>query len=1324
MSGPSLAPRSTATLTQAELGLWYAQRVDPSNPVFNTGQYVDLRGPLDRHAFRRAIEQAIAEADTLAFRVAEMADGPSRVIDPLARPALQDIDLDETRDPEAESLTLMRRDMASPVAPDRDALAATVLFRLSEDWHRWYLRIHHIAIDGYGTALLVRRVRDLYRAAVTGTAPETPPFAPLADVIDDEATYLTSPKVAADRQFWLDQFADRPEPASLAPRADLTTHTYLTHSAHLTADTNAAVTDLARRSGVVWPDLLVALTAAYIERHTGGGEAIVGVATMERLGRPAARVPAMVMNILPARVAIDDHADLTAWLSTTARHLQRLRRHGRYRGEQLRRDLGLSGAQRRLHGPLINVLPFDDALEWPGLEATLHLLGTGPVDDLTVTWRADGVGAGLRLELDGNPRLYSAADLETHAARLTGFIARAATAATLAAVPTMDVAETRRWTAEVNNTAHDVPDVTLTTLIIARMQATPSAPALRFEGVTWTYAELDERTAALARRLVGRGIGRGDIVGVMAPRSFELVVALIAVLRAGAAYMPIDPSWPAGRVAQTLETSRATLVLTHGTFDTLPASTPTLELMTVDPHDAPVAPIDQAVPTDAAYVIFTSGSTGAPKGAVIEHRAIVNRLEWMREFYGFTPADRLLQKTPATFDVSVWEFFLAFTTGARLVVAPPEAHRDPAWLARIIREEAITTVHFVPSMLAVFLEEPSVAGLAMRRVFCSGEELPASLRDRFHAVMQAELHNLYGPTEAAVDVTWWDASRGDRSEPVPIGFPVWNTQMYVLDHLLRPVPSGVVGDLYIAGVQLARGYLNRPDLTEERFVPNPLGPRGSRMYKTGDLARWGAYGALTFLGRSDFQVKIRGFRIELGEIEAVLAATGLLRQVAVVAREDRPGDRQLVAYVVGRDPAVDVDIAALRDATARRLPDYMVPAAFVVLDDLPLSANGKLQRSSLPAPARTGSAVVSAPRTPTETALHAMFADVLDLDPAGDEAAAFGRDDDFFVLGGHSLLAAQLMARVRQRWNIDATLGMVFAYPTLARLADRIDALTAGIVSETTRLGDLGFGPVIQLAAAPDPTHAPTPLFCIHPAGGLGWSYSLLARSLAPGRAVYGLQARGLDVQQDLPVSLEAMAVDYVARMREVQPAGPYALAGWSVGGLLAHAMAVELRRLGQDVSLLALVDAYPADRYRDEAPPDESLALRALLLVAGHDPTAIPGRLTREGVIAFLEAAGHPLGTLSDESLEAIMRVVTHNSQLVRAHRHEIFDGDVLYFRAALDHAGTTLSPLDWRPYVTGAIEVHAVASMHAHLMGPSAVGTIATVLNEPARQHNRGWW
>ncbi|HZX83325.1 MAG TPA: amino acid adenylation domain-containing protein, partial [Reyranella sp.] len=695
-------------------------------------------------------------------------------------------------------------------------------------------------------------------------------------------------------------------------------------------------------------------------------------------------------------------------------------------------------------------------------------------------------------------------------------------------------------------------------------------------------------------------------------------------------------------------------------------------------------------PDDAAYVIYTSGSTGEPKGVVIEHRAILNRLLWMREHYGFTPDDRILQKTPVTFDVSVWEFFLPFITGATLIVAPPDAHRDPVALAAIIRQEAVTTAHFVPSMLAAFLAEPTAKGINLARVFCSGEELPADLRDRFHRTVNAELHNLYGPTEAAVDVSYWPADKQDRSAPVPIGLPVWNTRLYVLDDRNRPQPPGVAGHLYLAGVQLARGYLGRPDLTEDRFVPDPF-VANERMYRTGDLATHRSDGAVVYLGRSDHQIKIRGLRVELGEIEAAIMASGFVRQVAAIAREDQPGAKRLVAYVV---PAGALEIERLQAFVAARVPDYMVPSAFIALDALPVTSNGKLDRAALPAPDYAGAGGRVA-ETPSEEKLAALFAAQLGVDR---EVLV---DDDFFALGGDSLQAVALLLRVREGWGRDPGLGALFAHPTVAGLAALIDS--------DEIMNEAGLEPLITLVEG-DP--GLPPLFSIHPAGGISWCYGRLARALTPRRTVYGLQAPALSPEVATPESMDALAADYVARIRQVCPNGPYHLIGWSVGGIIAQAMAVRLRELDATIGVVAMLDSYPSDCWRAEPEPDEGAALKALLAIAGHDPDRLPAlALTRQSVVAFLRATDSPLGTLPDAALDGVVRVVSGNNRLVRNHFHRLYDGAITYFRAALDHAGRDLSPSQWAPHAA-RVDAHEIASLHAFLTGHEATTAIAPIL------------
>ncbi len=1305
----------TFPLAEAQAGLWYAQRLDPANPLFNTGQYIELAGPLDRPAFEAALAQAVAEADALALALIDDPAGPRQRIDPARRPVLEVIDLSHEADPFAAAQADIARDMATPVDPVRDRLAAERLFVLGPVRHIWQQRVHHLAIDGYGMILLTQRVAELYNARAGGPSGTPPPSVRVA--LEEGAAYRASEKRAGDGAYWRALFADRPEVTSLAPGTPQSAFTFHRRAVEIDRAAFARLRALGERVNVPWPDVVTALAGAYVQRHTATPEVVVGVPFMARMGSAAARVPAMLMNVLPLRVPAPAGACLPDYLAGVAKSLTHARRHGRYRSEQLRRDLKLIGGQRRLHGPLINLLPFDETPRFAGLESRLEVLSTGPVEDITFTFRLHGKD-GLRLEVDANPALYDAQGVEAHARRLARFIAAASDADALDTVPTATPEEAHWALVTLNATHHAVPDTTLAALIEARMRETPAAPALRFEGQTLDYATLDARSRALAEALAARGIGREDIVVVALPRSLELVIALLAVIRAGAAYLPVDLAQPEARLARILASAAPKLVLAGEgdapRFAGVPVFSPAAWPMT-----AGNSPLAGPQPGSAAYVIYTSGSTGEPKGVVIEHRAIVNRLEWMRRHYAFTPADIILQKTPATFDVSVWEFFLPFLTGCTLVVAPPEAHRDPVALARLIRTEAITTAHFVPSMLAAFLAEPSAQGLSLARVFCSGEELPADLRDRFHRTLKAELHNLYGPTEAAVDVSYWPAARDDRSLPVPIGFPVWNTRLYVLDEQGRPQPPGVAGHLYLGGVQLARGYLGRPDLTAERFIPDPH-RAGERIYATGDLALLRPDGAVVYLGRTDHQIKIRGLRIELGEIEAAVMASGLVRQAGIVAREDR-GTMRIVAYVV---PEPGADPGLLRARVAARVPDYMVPAAFVVLDALPVNANGKLDRAALPAPDFAGTGE-RAPESPTERRLAALFAEQLGL------ATPIAAEDDFFTLGGDSLAAVALLLRVREAFGRDPGLGALFAQPTVEGFARLIDAegqdgegdagagdAGAGHAGAgNAGAGNAGLDPLITLAAG-DP--ALPPLFAIHPAGGISWCYGRLARTLEPRRTVYGLQAPALAPDGAVPASLEALAADYVARIRAVRPQGPYHLLGWSVGGIIAQAMAVRLRELGCAVGLVALLDSYPADAWRGEPDPGEDGALKALLAIAGHDPDRLPAlALDRASVLAFLRASDSPLARLPDAALDGVVRVVAGNNRLVRGHHHRRYDGAITHVRAGLDHQGRDLSPDQWRAYAR-EVAVIEVPALHAHLTGPAATALIAPALARLLAAHD----
>ena len=599
-----------------------------------------------------------------------------------------------------------------------------------------------------------------------------------------------------------------------------------------------------------------------------------------------------------------------------------------------------------------------------------------------------------------------------------------------------------------------MPPLTLPALFAAQAARTPDAVAVVFEDRTLTYAALDAHANRLAHRLRDLGVGPDVLVGVCAERSPELVVGLLAVLKAGGAYVPLDPEYPAGRLTDMVSDAELRVVLLQGAaLDALPLQDGVtrilLELDTSAASSSALAavnapPLDDLHADHLAYMIYTSGSTGKPKGAANTHAGLHNRLAWMQDAYGLTGDDVVLQKTPFSFDVSVWEFFWPLIVGAKLVMAAPGAHRDPARLVETIRHEGVTTLHFVPSMLQAFIEHVAVEGsqaeqawASLRRVICSGEALPAELRDRVSKYLpQVQLENLYGPTEASIDVTRW-ACGDDQSAEVPIGRPIWNTQAYVLDGGLEPVPAGVVGELYIAGVGLARGYLNRASLTAERFVADPNGTAGSRMYRTGDLARWRSDGVLEFLGRADAQVKLRGFRIEPGEIEAALAGQSGVSQAAVIARPDGAGGQRLIGYVVAALGAV-LETAALRAALSRQLPDYMVPSALVVLERLPLTPNGKLDRRALPEPELGSPHSHRAPRTPQEAILCSLFAEVLGVERVG-------VDDNFFERGGHSLLATRLISRIRATLNVEVAIRSLFEAPSVEALAERL--LSAEVAS-------------------------------------------------------------------------------------------------------------------------------------------------------------------------------------------------------------------------------------------------------------------------------------
>ncbi|EWC60856.1 Siderophore biosynthesis non-ribosomal peptide synthetase module [Actinokineospora spheciospongiae] len=1032
-----LAPLQGGLLFHA----WYDDRADD---LYAVQLAIDLDGPWEPARLRAAADAVVARHDNLRACFPRRASGgPVQVIAGDVRPEWHEVDLSGAADPAAELERVAERDRTRRFRLDHPPLLRFTVVRVAADRYRLLMTNHHVLLDGWSTPVLVRELFELYH----GGAAAGPPIAPYRDHL----TWLSTWDRGAAERAWRDHLAGVEEPTLVATAPpDWTPTAPGRRTGELDRAVGDALSAAARRLGLTTNTVVQGAWAVVLGALTGRADVVFGTIVS---GRPPEvdGVEAMVglfINAVPVRVDLTPGRGAARALTELQDAQARMAEHQYLPLADVQRLAGTAGGAGRSTDLFDTVVTFENyptdprAIALP--DTGLRISGVSGRDAnhyaLSLTVRA---GERLRFRLDHQPGLIDREQAERVLARLLRVL-RAVAAdpeRDLATIDVLDDAERHELLVVRNDTARELPPTTLSQLVEAQVSRTPEATAVVFEDTEVSYADLDARANRLARLLAARGVGAEDVVAVAVPRSVELVVCLLAVVKAGAAYLPVDAEYPADRIAYTLADSRPVVALTVGGGGGLPAGAAAVPAVVLDdpavvaelatlPADGPT-PV--AGPDHPAYVIYTSGSTGRPKGVVIPHRGIVNRVLWAQDTYGLTAEDRVLQKTPSSFDVSVWEFFWPLAVGAATVLAKPGGHRDPAYLAGLVRRAGVTTAHFVPPMLRVFVDEPTTAlCTGLKRVIYGGELLSDELRADFFRVLGADLWNLYGPTEVSVDTTAFHCPRDRGPGMVPIGRPLWNTRVYVLDHALRPVPPGVPGELYLAGVQLARGYLGQPGQTAHRFVADPLGGPGERMYRTGDLVWWNAEGQLEFLGRTDDQVKIRGFRIEPGEVESVLDSHPDLAKVCVVTRRDPRGDRQIVAYLVprsGRSP----EVAAIRAHAEAALPEYMVPAAFVVLDVLPLLPNGKVDRSALPEPQVRGERAARAPRTPTEDILCELMADVLG-------APAVGPDDGFFHLGGHSLLATRLVSRIRAVLGVDLSVRAVFEEPTPAGLAGLLGA--------------------------------------------------------------------------------------------------------------------------------------------------------------------------------------------------------------------------------------------------------------------------------------------
>ncbi|WP_025109116.1 non-ribosomal peptide synthase/polyketide synthase [Pseudomonas sp. H1h] len=1036
-------PRDGALpLSFAQQRLWFLAQMEGANTAYNIPVALRLRGRLDDAALQRALARIVARHETLRSRFAQFNDEAQVLIAPVDTGLLLRVeDLRQHPQPDETLQALIQGEASGPFDLQDDPLIRGRLVRLADDHHVLLLTLHHIISDGWSMGVLTRELMALYQAFSHGQPDPLPPLAlQYTDYAVWQRRWLSGEVLQRQSEYWQQTLAGAPALLMLpTDRARPAQQDYAGSSVEVLLDErlSAALKALGQRHGVTLYMTLMSAWAMLLSRLSGQSDVVIGSPVANRTRAEIEGLIGMFVNTLALRIDTSGDLSVEALLARVKAQTLQAQAHQDLPFEQV---VEITRPVRSLaHSPVFQTL-----LSWDGLESPALALGELTLEgvaepshfakfDLSLSL-GESSGA-IRGSLEYATALFDEATVQ----RFVGYFQRLLQAmvandqAVLEHAPLLAQEEQQRLLEGFNATAVDYNlEQTIHGLFEAQVARTPQAIALQSDQLRLSFAELNARANQLARHLRGLGVQPDSRVGICVERGLDMVVGLLAILKAGGGYVPLDPAYPLERLAYMLEDSAPLAVLVQGSTRAL-LGEGAVPLIDLDQPHWQLLPTDnlavaRLTPQHTAYVIYTSGSTGQPKGVINEHSGVVNRLLWMQDAYQLTAADTVLQKTPFSFDVSVWEFFWPLMTGARLVMAQPGGHKDPQYLSEIIEREHITTLHFVPSMLDVFLAHADTVRCGgLRQVMCSGEALPGSVVRRFKRQLPgSELHNLYGPTEAAVDVTAWNCAGPLEQTPdnTPIGKPIANTRLYILDAQQQPVPHGVVGELYIGGVQVARGYLNRPELNVERFLDDPFQANG-RLYRTGDVARYLADGNIEYLGRNDDQVKIRGLRIELGEIQARLTQLDGVQEAAVLAREDVPGDKRLVAYYTGEP----LDIDALRSHLLEQLPDYMVPAVFVHLDTLPLSPNGKLDRKALPVPdlASLPGRAYEAPVGDVETVLAALWAELLNVERVG-------RHDHFFELGGHSLLAVNLVAKMR-RAGLTADVRVLFNQPTLSALA-------------------------------------------------------------------------------------------------------------------------------------------------------------------------------------------------------------------------------------------------------------------------------------------------
>ena len=1047
-------------LSYGQQALWFLYRSKPESAAYNTAFSIRIHTSVDLQVLHRVFQILIARHPSLRSTFSLREGEPIQEIHGYQETYFEEVDAPTFTDNELyqQVLGCYRR----PFNLENGPVMRVSLFTRSENDHILLLVFHHIVCDAWSIWLLVDEFRQLYATEKSGQKSRLSPVQyTYGDYIQWQNNLLNSTRGEQLRMYWQKQLSGELPVLELPTdraRPPVQSHEGKTYAFTLSQELTRQLAALAKAEGATLYMTLLAAFQVLLYRYTDQEDILVGSPVVGRTQADFEGIVGFFVNQIVLRANLDGNPSFVTFLSQVRQTVLAALAHQDYPFYLLVKELhpvrdpsrspifqAYFVLQKLQQGELSDSIANNDKdsrLNWDGLEVESFEIPQmeGQFDLTLELMELKGSLSGV---IKYNHDLYD----ETTIARMPGHLQTLLEGIVsnphqcISQLPLLTMTEQQQLFVEWNATRVNYPQKQCLHLLVeAQVEKTPDACALVFEEKRLTYGQLNQKANQLAHYLQTLGVGPDVLVGIAMERCPEMIYGLLGILKAGGAYVPLDPAYPKERLVFMLDDAQISVLLTQKKFaeDWSPLEC-SAQSICLDADWENIArsscenPQNEIEPENLAYVIYTSGSTGKPKGAMNTHTGICNRLLWMQDAYQLRVDDSVLQKTPFSFDVSVWEFFWPLLIGARLVVAKPGGHQDRDYLVNLIAEHTITTLHFVPSMLRVFLDAQEIENkcLSLKRVICSGEVLTIDLQERFFTRLgTCELHNLYGPTEAAVDVTYWHCQRESHLQTVPIGRPIANTQLYILDRHLQPVPVGVSGELHIGGVGLARAYLNRTELTKEKFIPNPMTKGEDRLYKTGDLARYLSDGNIEYLGRMDHQVKIRGFRIELAEIETVLTQHTKVGATVVIMREEHE-DRRLIAYVVSTSDKAPLSTHELRAYAKKQLPDYMVPSLFVMLDKLPLSPNGKVDRHALPDPKGERpqlDAAYTTPQTEIEQKIAAIWQQILQLEKVG-------TNDNFFDIGGHSLLMVRAHAELQEIFGQSLSIVELFQYPTIHTLA-------------------------------------------------------------------------------------------------------------------------------------------------------------------------------------------------------------------------------------------------------------------------------------------------